>query len=425
MKCLIISVLVMVSLTSCRDTLSGLSGATSGAEVSVEFEANGNIDFEGLIDPVYTFRNIANNRSSRFSSLDGLSLIPGLYDISFEGKLKNDLGVVSSVRASKQSVQLVDGLNSLTLQAYCNVATDDLIISEIFFAGTLQPSGNQYNGDSYIKLYNNTDHVVYADGISFFETKFLTTEKRQYTPDIMTEAVAVDAIYTIPGDGASYPVEPGGELLICDVAMDHRVANPNSFDLSAADFEWYDESTTPSTTDIDNPAVANLDKWYCYTQSVWIPHNRGFKAFGLARIPIGRDEYLANYRYSFDYELVTAAGSFPMSGDAYRLPNEWVVDAVSCSVESAYAWQVMSPAIDSGWTYCGTIDKDKTRFFRSVRRKVQHFAADGRMVLCDTNNSSEDFNANVIPSEVERQSTAIDCDGTKSTSVTYDGVILK
>lgn len=46
----------------------------------------------------------------------------------------------------------------------------------------------------------------------------------------------------------------------------------------------------------------------------------------------------------------------------------------------------------------------------------------GNPVLKDTNNSTEDFNARVTPSEIELQGTAIDADGTLCTTRTYDGV---
>ncbi|MDE7135652.1 MAG: DUF4876 domain-containing protein, partial [Muribaculaceae bacterium] len=265
-------------------------------------------------------------------------------------------------------------------------------------------------------------HVIYADGITFFETKFLTTEKRIYTPDLMATDVTVQALYTIPGGGKDHPVEPGQYLLLADTGIDHRVANPNSFDLSNADFEWYDLSTKPSTMDIDGPTVENLDKWYCYTLSIFLLHNRGFKAYGIARIPVDRDTYLKDFRYEFDYEIVTEVGTFPMSGNGYRIPNEWVVDIVNCSVASQYAWNLCAPSLDSGWTYCGTIDKDKMRYFKAVRRKLLYINDKGNPVFKDTNNSSDDFNPEVTPSEIEIQHTAIDVNGNVSNGITYDGI---
>lgn len=298
------------------------------------------------------------------------------------------------------------------MEAYVAVQSDDLIIKEIFFTGTLQRSGNTYNGDQYIKLYNNTDHVIFADGLALFESLFLTTQKFNYTPDMVDKAVSVDAIYVIPGSGTDYPVQPGETLLIADAAIDHRAINPNSFNLSNANFEWFDDSTDPRYSDLDNPAVPNLDKWYCYTNTVFLLHNRGFKAYGLARIPVDRDTFLKDAYYTVDYDQITVAGSFPMSKTGYLMQNDWIVDIVNLSVEAVYQWNVCVPALDSGWSYCGTIENDKTRFFHSVRRKADAVGTDGIEHLRDTNNSSLDFNPEAIPSEIEEQGTAIDYEGT-------------
>ena len=121
---------------------------------------------------------------------------------------------------------------------------------------------------------------------------------------------------------------------------------------------------------------------------------------------------------------MVAAGTFPMSQTSYKLPNKWIVDAVNCSVEAKYAWNVTSPELDRGWTYCGTMDKDKSRYFHSVRRKMLYLK-DGRPVLKDTDNSTEDFNPYCVPSEIERQGTAIDVNGTPCTTITWDGVVAK
>jgi len=374
-----------------------------------------------VVDRIYTFRNVSSGKTDEFSPNADILLIPGLYDVSFSARVFTPGAAETSLRANMPSVSITGSTASVTLKAYNNRKSDDLIIVEAFFTGTLLPSGNTYNGDDYIKLYNNTGHVIYADGITLFESKFATTQKFNYTPDIMSEAMTVQALYAVPGNGTDVPVEPGGYLLLADTGIDHRVANPNSFDLSKADFEWYDVSTKPDNLDIDG-SVPNLDKWYCYTLSYWGLHNRGFRAYGIARIPIDRDTYLSEYRYTYEYDQVTNVGTFPMSATAYRLPNRWIVDVVTCSVAALYTWQVCDPSLDCGWTSCGTIDNDKSRFFHSVRRRLLYITDDGRCVFKDTNNSTEDFNTMCIPSEIENQGTAMDLSGTPCTTLTYDGV---
>ena len=228
------------------------------------------------------FKNISSGMETEYSNSKQFSLPEGLYDCSYEASvtyLKNGEMTEGKLRGYQASLKVLGTDVKVTLESYLLEDKNDFIIEEIFFTGTLQPSGKQYNGDQYVKIYNNTDHVLYADGVSFMESKFITVTKYDYTPDIMKEAMTVHAIYTIPGNGTDHPVQPGESLIICDTGMDHRVANPNSFDLSRADFEWYDESSVPAHMDIDSPTVPNLDKYYCYTLSFWILHNRGFRAF--------------------------------------------------------------------------------------------------------------------------------------------------
>ena len=425
MKYAIIKLTVMLTLVltlwACDDPLT--TGSAGRTTVLMTVEMPELPEGAEIVDQLYTFKNVTSGKSYEFSKNAEIELIPGLYDVAYTARVLVSGGSVrTNLRANQAGVNIIGSTVSVNLTAYNSVDNDDLIIAEVFFAGTLRKSGNQYVGDDYIKLYNNTDKVIYADGLTLFETKFLTTRKYDFTPDIMNEAVTVQALYTIPGNGTDVPVQPGEYLLLADMSIDHRVANENSFDLSHADFEWYDVSTSPSNQDIDGVSP-NLDKWYCYTQSYWMLHNRGFKAFGIARIPVERDTYLKDYLYTYEYEEITNVGTFPMSQTAYRLPNEWVVDIVTCSVDSEYAWQVCAPSLDCGWTGCGTMDKDKTRYFHSVRRKLQYVTPDGRAVFADTNNSSADFNKMCVPSEIELQKTAMDIYGTRCTTQTYDGVV--
>ena len=324
-----------------------------------------------------------------------------------------------------ENVQITGSSRQVQIETFLSADNDDFIIEEIFFAGTLRSSGLQYYGDSYIKIYNNTDHVLYADGLAFCESKFKSTQYFEYTPDIRKDTMTIWSLYVIPGSGTDHPVQPGHSLLLCDTGIDHRNANPNSFDLSAADFEWYDISTHPEHMDIDSETVPNLDKWYCYTESFYVLHNRGFTSYALARIPIDKAQYLKDYKYTYYYTMYLPAGTFPMQQDAYKMPNAWIVDGVNCSIEAKRLWNILPPSVDAGWTHCGKIDKDETRYFRSVRRKLQYLNADGTMHLQDTNNSTEDFNTECIPSIVELQHTAIDAAGTKATTVTYDGITPK
>ena len=394
------------------------------SRLTINLQMPEGIDAASVSDASFKVRNVTNGEESTFTDASGIELRPGLYDLSYTASYVLPNGAKSMLRGAKTSVEVTGATTEISLPVYANIENDDFVIAEIFFTGTLQSTGTQYAGDKYVKLYNNTDHVLYADGITLFESSFMTVSKQEYTPDIMNSDVAVQAVYTVPGSGHDHPVMPGEYFILCDNGMDHRSLCDNSFDLSHADFEWYDESNNPRFPDTDTP-VPNLDKWYCYTNTTFSLHNRGFRAFGIARMQVAKEDFLANYTYDYNYTMVLPTGSYPMSGSTYRIPNTWVIDVVNCSVESEYQWNVTSPALDMGWTYCGHVDQDKSRYFKAVRRKVLYLREDGTPVLQDTNNSTADFNAEVTPSEIEMQQSAMDVNGTKCTTLTYDGVMPK
>lgn len=390
--------------------------------VSVEMPAD-----MGTLTPAnqqFVFTNVTDASQSVFTDASAISVVPGLYNIEYTADVELHDGVKATLRANASNVTIADATTPIKLTAYVNIAGNDLVISELFFTGTLSPNGKNYIGDQYIKLYNNTDHVIYADGITIFESEFLTSNKySDLEPDIMADAVTVDALYTIPGNGTEHPVQPGQYITIADIAIDHRTANANSFDLSNADFEWYDESSVPSVTDIDSPAP-NLEKLYCYTRTIFLLHKQGYKGYGIARLPQNGQEYLDNNSYTYNYNIVTSTGTYPMSSNAYKIDNQYIKDFVTISVSGKYQWNVTAPSIDCGWTYCHQESGDKSAYFKAVRRKVQTITEDGRVILKDTNNSADDFNAAVVPSEVEAQGTAINVNGDKAGQVTLDGVTV-
>ena len=343
-----------------------------------------------------------------------VSLSTGYYNITVNGNLtftKNGNEKHVTVQAYKEGVT-VNGTNqSLSLNLYmtsepeADPEPDDpyadpeyaykgFVLAEIFPSGSATPQGTYYYADKYLIIYNNTDHVLYADSLAFAESEFLTVMKQEYHPDIMSEAMAVKALYMIPGNGREHPVEPGGSLILVDNALDHRNANPNSWDMTLADFEWYDESTDPDYSDVDNPQVVNLVRIYSSTLTMYSPHTQGFTAFALVRMQTDRIDFLTNYRYDFSYHLVGQAGEADMTGISYRVPNEWIIDAVNLSTQIGMQWLVVDPSLDRGFAYVSMFPFDDSRLGLSVRRKVASY--DGsRAILQDTNNSTDDFDSRV------------------------------
>ncbi|MEA9411572.1 DUF4876 domain-containing protein [Flavobacterium sp. PL02] len=322
-----------------------------------------------------------------------IELSEGSYEISINGKIQYSAGestVEAAVSGYKESVVITGKTVLVSLNLFLKTSQSDFIIEEVFFTGTRTAEGKQYLGDKYFKIYNNTDKVLYADGLMIAQSEFMTVEKQAYTPNIMAKSFAASAIAIVPGTGTTYPIAPGGFFIIAEDAINHKEYNPGSIDLRTANFEFY----TEDADDVDNPAVPNIENLF----SSMIVHNRGFKSFVIARLPINKDAYLADYTYDYEYNLVVGGESYPMGESVYSIPNSWIVDAVNLSVASEFQWIVTDPSLDMGWTYCGKVDADQSRYGKSVRRKVLTTDSKGKKELKDTNNSTLDFSPEVKPS---------------------------
>lgn len=322
-----------------------------------------------------------------------VTLAEGSYEISVDGKIKytaDGKTVEASVSGYKESVVITGGSAAVSLNLFLKTTQSDFVIEEVFFTGTRTPEGKQYLGDKYFKIHNNTDKVLYADGLMIAQSEFMTTDKQEYTPNIMAQSFAVSAVAVVPGNGTTYPIAPGEFFVIAEDAINHKEYNSGSMDLRTAAFEFY----TEDADDVDNPAVPNMENLF----SSMVIHNRGFKSFVIARLPITKAKYLKDYTYEYEYNLVIGGENYPMGESVYSIPNAWIIDAVNLSVESEFQWIVTAPSLDMGWTYCGKVDSDATRYGKSVRRKTLSTTSNGKKILKDTNNSTVDFSPEVKPS---------------------------
>ena len=368
-QAILLAFIIPFTFTACDDD----DKAVPESQVSWTLSLPEDIENPTLSDLKVTITNINTNTqydgsvSMNEQTVTVTATVPeGLYRVIAEGKVSYSISgiqtpTVANIRAYQESVTISGTTVTLPAQvmSFYTPSTNGFVIEEIYFAGSTTPSGDQYSADQYIKIYNN--------------------------------------IFVIPGSGQDHPVQPGESLLLALDASNHTEANPNSFDLSVADFEFYDESSNPNFLDTDNPKVPNLDKWYSYTATYTGLHNRGFHSYALAKMETDKETFLAKYAYTANYTFVFNEYSFPMKKETYYVPNSWIIDAVNLSVESKFQWIVTSSSLDAGWTHCGSIDHDPNRYNKSVRRKVES-TVNGRKILQDTNNSTVDFEADATPS---------------------------
>lgn len=340
--------------------------------------------------------------------LPPLNLEDGMYNFLIEAEIDyfttdvNDVMVISStdIRGFQENIEVSGSEFDLTIDLFEYRKNTSFVISEVFFAGTKTPEGKQYNDDKYFEIYNNSSEVLYADGLCIAESELMSTQAlNEYTPDIRPDATPVSSVYRIPGDGDDYPVQPGEYIVVCDVAINHAIGNSNSFDLSIANFEWFDGADV----DVDVPEVPNMVKMVSTSASVWGLHNRGFSSYILFKMD-GVTPEMFNDDYAYHYQYTFVWGDFVkvMPFDAWQVPNNLIIDAVECSTPSDYEWKALDPSLDLTWTHAG--DADNARYGKCVKRKVSHKEGD-RVVLLDTNNSAFDFipTAEPTPGVIEQE----------------------
>ena len=76
---------------------------------------------------------------------------------------------------------------------------------------------------------------------------------------------------------------------------------------------------------------------------------------------------------------------------AYLIPNSWIIDGVNLSNAADFVQGALATSIDAGYAKISDITKDPNRFTKVFVRKTAFTAADGRVVLQDTDDSSADF----------------------------------
>lgn len=324
------------------------------------------------------------------STASFMSVVPGLYGVSVlatasdGGKSYNYSGSASSVEISAEGQ---------TIKVPVTVAESSaLVLKEIYYAC----SGDYYIREQFYEVYNNSDATVYLDGLCIAEVDYYNqVDKAPYNFQIENPQNYVFAgdVWQIPGDGTSYPLQPGESAVIAQWATDHSMEslNPGSAigDLSSAEFEALTGETTVGTTVITDNAAINMEHpVMAYSLAQWLT------SVGGATRVIFYPEHELNSE-----NMIAAEGLY---GGAREIPVEWILDGVNAVPdETMIQYKGLPDNIDAGtiWTgeaYCG----------KSIARKISETREDGRIIYMDTNNTTNDFEVMDKP-EIRRNGAKI------------------
>lgn len=318
----------------------------------------------------------------------------GSYKITVNGVV---IASNEEVRAAGTGqTDVTSAIKNLTIPLFVKKFHEDFIIEEVFFTGVKTSDNKNYNSSRYFKITNNTNKILFADQLIIGQSEFLTTDDKNPTPYNKNLSFPVKGLMVLPGTGNQYPVQPGDFIVIADNAINHKQNTSTAYDLHNADFEF--PSTNPALGQVDNPSVPNAEVIYTQmTFNMFFLHNRGFESYVIARFPTSenKDSFLQKFKYDYSYQ--NSAGTIT-SKSAYAIPNSWIVDAQNNSVPTKFIHTLTAPGIDSGWTSVGATDNDANRYGKSVRRKTAGTMTNGKNLYMDTNNSTNDFTKDAVPS---------------------------
>lgn len=391
---------VCFSFVSCSDDKDDPQTLETSAKINIEMPMNIQVkDFKNALvlltnkttKTVYSVKEFSKTEKGYTAEIKNIPV--GTYSVLAQGILTYEAGgkeVSIEVNTTNENVQLVEN-NSNQINLLLNVTTgkEGFVISEFFFRGTQTPKGKPYFADQYIKITNNTSKLMYADSLVIMESAFTNGVKRKYIKDYRNEGFAAGAIYMIPGRGKDVPVKPGETLLLALNGNNHKSVNANSFDLSKADFEFYDISTN-NYKDEQNANVKDLERIFTTSASILVLNMKGNKAYAIGKIQGTIQDFLKNNNYDAQYN--NNVNGKLMTQKAYFLPSAWIIDAVNVDIkDNPHDWNIIPVSMDKGFTYCNDNAKDKSGIGTAVVRKMKN----GKYV--DTNNSTEDFIPKAAP----------------------------
>lgn len=300
-------------------------------------------------------------------------IIPGTYTITVVGSVSHN-GFTYNFNGNEVSTTVVqDGCEFIILVD--PFKSGNLVFKEIFYCGSRTKSGGAYFRDQFYEIYNNSETVQYADGLCIGNMlpARATANLPQWPGENADKYAYFESIWQIPGNGTEYPIRPGESIIIAQMADDHQrpELNPNSpVDLLSAEFETFVKTTSLVK---DNPAVnMNVAFWPKPAGQWLVTVFGGAYAIFYPSGPIDPNDY------------VSPVGR---KDKAYKVSVDNIVDAVELvDNESKMKLKRVPPFLDGGATMVGD-----TYCSKSVIRKIKETLPDGRVILMDTNDSSEDF----------------------------------
>ncbi len=347
-----------------------LTNSTDNTENTANTDANGSVIFDNLAAGTYNVMISFKNEEENYV-LNGT---------------KNDI-VIKAGEETDITVEL-DAANP----------KGGFVIKELYYNGADDNYISMFK-DQFVEVFNNSNEVLYADGLYFAnlhgETGGFSQENPITTYPLDDKYVYADWIEQIPGSGKDYPIEPGKSFVIALNAINFKEGNATpdkAVDNSKADFErysvkWLEDKGESGNAyfDLDNPDVPN-------TTNIFII--KGLDHMLMETLGTGGVIFRKEDAFT-DSDIVTYNKNDGTNTEVkvMRINVEDIIDGVECLENTgAVKFKRLPKDIDAGFQ---ALSADGQLFFsgKSVRRKIDQTASKrfGHATLMDSNNSSVDF----------------------------------
>ncbi len=315
-----------------------------------------------------------------------VGIIPGVYTVTVSAS-QNQGGFTYTIAGSESNVSLIaDGAEVVVRVDAVKEAA--LVFKEIYYTG-VDPA-NFYFRDQFYEIYNNSTEVVYADGLCIAETVFANYDKSiiyEWPIENADQYVFARVIWQLPGDGKTYPVQPGESFVIAQWATNHKAENLSKglspVDLTGAEFEAIEKETTFNGILLTDNLAINMKKVVQagYAMPQWLTSTDGsrYVLFKPSK-PLKNEDFIT--ATNADYQ-----------GTAREIAISDVIDAVQAvNNESGMSVLGLPTALDAGAIWCSG-----SYVGESIARKIKETRPDGTKVYQDTNNTSNDFEVKKDP----------------------------
>ena len=319
-------------------------------------------------------------------------LLPDVYNISTAWSMtKAEYTAITGLPTTAPGFIVNGALNALPITEDCEtspillpttlVEQRDLVISKIASAGSKDKNNKSYLYGKYLEIYNQAGDSIDVSGL--YIGLLESSNPQPYTLENLKEVyddsvVIVKQVFQVPAD-KPYKIGPGKTLLLTNSATDHSDVNELEYDLTGADFE-----AKGGPNHVNNPAVtALLNPFTIFSTNPSMILMQG----GPCGVIIFRtNENIDQWPHTYDYGKT--------SGTLYYLcvPKRLILDGVDYLKNKSTGVDVSSKRlyndIDAGYI---NIESITGYTGEVVYRRTEKVTADGRKILMDTNNSSNDF----------------------------------